>query len=69
MFIYMSLNAYILAYIRHVPTISTNGGKPYGRRSTNNPITVRNEPFDTPLMYFPGVGYDAGKPILNGLNR
>lgn len=32
MFIYMSLNLYILAYIRRIPTISTNGSKPYGRR-------------------------------------
>ena len=32
MFIYMSLNSYILAYIRRIPTISTNGSKPYGRR-------------------------------------
>lgn len=29
MFIYMSLNAYILAHIRRVPTISTNGSEPY----------------------------------------
>jgi hypothetical protein len=27
MFIYMSLNSYILAYIRRIPTISTNGSK------------------------------------------
>lgn len=26
------------------------------------PITVRNELFDTPLMHFPGVGYDSSKP-------
>ena len=32
MLIYMSLNSYILAYIRRIPTISTNGSKPCGRR-------------------------------------
>ena len=32
MFIYMSLNSYILAYIWRIPTISTNGRKTHGRR-------------------------------------
>lgn len=26
------------------------------------PITVRDELFDTPLMHFPGVGYDSSEP-------
>ena len=32
MFIYMSLNLNILAYIERIPTISTNGSKSHGRR-------------------------------------
>lgn len=39
---------------------SFNEGKP---NTTNLPITVRNELFDISLMHFPGVGYDASKPV------
>ena len=35
MFIYMSLNLNILAYIERIPTISTNGSKSHGRRLVN----------------------------------